>query len=232
MTDPTTPTIRRATLTTQVAEQLRAWIRDGTLPAGTQLNEMDLAERLGVSRGPLREGLQRLIQEGLLNSQPHRGVFVPVINDEDLLDIYFAREVIETAAVRRIMAATRPAELLPGLQQTVNEMARAVTGDDWPKVAELDMRFHSQLVAAANSPRLSRMFSTVITETQLCLNMLAGVEPARQDLLSEHRLLAELIAGDDVELAAQTVAVHFSDAVDSLRKRLRQLVNDNNREKR
>src|SRR6266511_439042 len=189
MTDPTTPTIRRATLTTQVAEQLRAWIRDGTLPAGTQLNEMDLAERLGVSRGPLREGLQRLIQEGLLNSQPHRGVFVPVINDEDLLDIYFAREVIETAAVRRIMAA-------------------------------------------AHSPRLSRMFSTVITETQLCLNMLAGVEPARQDLLSEHRLLAELIAGDDVELAAQTVAVHFSDAVDSLRKRLRQLVNDNNREKR
>src|SRR6266511_1067473 len=107
MTDPTTPTIRRATL-------------------ATQLNEMDLAERLGVSRGPLREGLQRLIQEGLLNSQPHRGVFVPVINDEDLLDIYFAREVIETAAVRRIMAATRPAELLPGLQQTVNEMARAV----------------------------------------------------------------------------------------------------------
>jgi DNA-binding GntR family transcriptional regulator len=232
MTGPTTgsvPTIRRATLTTQVAEQLRDWIRDGTLPAGSQLNETDLAERLGVSRGPLREGLQRLIQEGLLNSQPHRGVFVPVISDEDLVDIYFAREVIEAAAVRRIMGTARPADLRPNLEQTVGEMALAVAGDDWPKVAQLDVRFHTQMVAAAGSPRLSRMFSAVITETQLCLSMLAGVEPARQDLLPEHHQLAQLVMGDDVDLALQTVAVHFSDAVNSLRKRLRQLDNDNHR---
>jgi len=215
--------IRRNTLSTQVAEQLRDWIRDGTLPAGAQLNEMELADRLGVSRGPIREGLQRLIQEGLLDSQPHRGVFVPVFSDEDLIDIYYAREVIEAAAVRRIMAAARPTDLLPTLEQTVSEMSHAVKLDDWPKVADLDMRFHTQMVAAAGSPRLIRMFTSVITETQLCLSMLAGVEPARQDLLPEHRLLAQLVMGEDIDEAVRAIAVHFSDAVVSLRHRMQQL---------
>ena len=55
-----------------------------------------------MSRGPVREALQRLIQEGLLRSEPHRGVFVPVMSAEDIDDIYLAREALETAAVRRI----------------------------------------------------------------------------------------------------------------------------------
>src|SRR5205085_9265531 len=60
----------------RIADQVRASVLDGSLAPGTQLTEVQLAERLGVSRGPVREAMQRLIQEGLLRAERHRGVFV------------------------------------------------------------------------------------------------------------------------------------------------------------
>src|SRR5580765_933753 len=79
--------ISRVTFASMVGERVRSNIIDGTLPPGSQLNEVELASSFGVSRGPVREALQRLIQEGLLRSEPHRGVFVPVMTDEDIDDV-------------------------------------------------------------------------------------------------------------------------------------------------
>src|SRR5688500_2200978 len=87
-----------------VTERLRASIIDGKLKPGAQLNELKLATSFGVSRGPVREALQRLVQEGLLHSEPYRGVFVPVLTDEDVFDIYLVREALESAAIRAIIA--------------------------------------------------------------------------------------------------------------------------------
>src|SRR5215218_8200290 len=89
------------------------------IPPGTQLNEVELASSFGVSRGPVREALQRLIQEGLLRSEPHRGVFVPVMTDEDIDDVYLAREALEAAAVRQIARMGRSASAHKTLDQVV-----------------------------------------------------------------------------------------------------------------
>ena len=64
--------IERSTLSSTVTERLRELVIQGTYPPGTQLSEVELAERFGVSRGPIREAVQRLTQEGLLRSEPHR----------------------------------------------------------------------------------------------------------------------------------------------------------------
>ena len=69
--------INRSTLSGQVTERLRADIVSGVFAPGDQLNEAQLAREFGVSRGPLREAMQRLIQDGLLLNKPHRGVFDP-----------------------------------------------------------------------------------------------------------------------------------------------------------
>ena len=74
--------IPRGTFASIVTERLSASIIDGTLKPGAQLNEVELATSFGVSRGPVREALQRLVQEGLLDSEPHRGVFVPVLTED------------------------------------------------------------------------------------------------------------------------------------------------------
>ena len=82
--DPRAEPISRTTLPGQVTERLRDGILAGSYAQGEQLNEVELARRFGVSRGPLREAMQRLIQDGLLETRPHRGVFVPELTDEDL----------------------------------------------------------------------------------------------------------------------------------------------------
>ena len=171
--------IPRETFASMVGERIRSNIIDGTLPPGSQLNEVELARSFGVSRGPVREAMQRLIQEGLLRSEPHRGVFVPVMTDDDIDDVYLAREALETAAVRRIARTGRSASASTALDSIVRAMRKAADAGNWQTVADRDLDFHSELVAAAFSPRLERMFTTVISETRLCLSVLTGAYEAR-----------------------------------------------------
>jgi len=209
----------RVTLSVQIAEEIRKAILSGAFPLGSQLNEMDLAEQFGVSRGPVREALQRLIQEGLLHSEPHRGVFVPELTDTDLADIYFVREAIEGAAIKTIMARTDRKDVHRALTDVAKKMGEVVDGGgSWMQIAELDMVFHRELVEAAQSFRLSRMYATVQAETKLCLHMLMGGYRSNMALVQEHELLADLVVGDDVQAALQELSRHFGDPIRILRK--------------
>ena len=210
--------IPRATFASMVGERIRSNIIDGTLPPGAQLNEVELASSFGVSRGPVREALQRLIQEGLLRSEPHRGVFVPVMTDEDIDDVYLAREALETAAVRRIVQRGWSASAFKALDPVVRGMRKAADAGNWQTVASRDLDFHTELVSAAASPRLERMFTTVISETRLCLSLLTGDYGGRQDLVEEHRQISELIRDDDTEAAVAVLKKHFDDAVVTLKR--------------
>ncbi|WP_344741399.1 GntR family transcriptional regulator, partial [Pseudonocardia halophobica] len=97
------PIDRRSTAAI-VADRIRAAIMRGTFPPGTQLGEVDLAARLGVSRGPLREAMQRLVAEGLLRSERHRGLFVRDLDAADVRDVYTARTAVERAAALLLLA--------------------------------------------------------------------------------------------------------------------------------
>jgi DNA-binding GntR family transcriptional regulator len=212
--------IPRATFASIVGERIRANIIEGVLAPGSQLNEVELAESFGVSRGPVREALQRLIQEGLLRSEPHRGVFVPIMSAEDIEDIYLAREALETAAVRRITGTPRAATAHKALDKIVRGMESAEKSGDWGLVASRDLDFHTALVAAAESPRLERMFTTVISETRLCLSVLTAADEARDTLIEEHREISEMIREDDTRGAVAALIKHFEDAVVTLTRRL------------
>ena len=213
--------ITRVTFATMVGERIRSSIVDGTLSPGSQLNEVELAASFGVSRGPVREALQRLIQEGLLRSEPHRGVFVPIMSSADIEDIYLAREALETAAVRRITASSLSTSAYKTLDRVVRAMERAEAAGDWETVANRDLDFHTELVAAAGSPRLERMFTTVISETRLCLSVLTGAYDARDDLVAEHRRISELIREENAEGAVAVLKKHFDDAVVTMKRRRR-----------
>jgi DNA-binding GntR family transcriptional regulator len=211
-------TIPRATFASIVTERLRASIINGTLEPGSQLSEVELATSFGVSRGPVREALQRLVQEGLLNSEPHRGVFVPVLTDQDVHDVYLAREALESAAIRSIIASGSAAAASESLDRFVAQMQRAEALGDWETVGNVDLEFHVALVDATSSPRLKRMFSTVISETRLCLGVLTAAD-ARDDLVEEHRLISEAIREGDTDKALVVLKEHFDDAVATLSDR-------------
>lgn len=208
--------VNRPTTASLIADQIRKGIMDGTFAPGTQLGEANLAAELRVSRGPVREALQRLIQEGLLRSEPHRGVFVTTLDDADIADVYLARAAVERAAAEILLSRDDPAAF-DELDRLLGQMARAADRDRWTTVADLDLRFHEQLVAASGSKRLVRMFSTLIAETRMCLQGLEKAYPARGALVAEHRELLEEIRAGRTDGTFRAIERHFEHAVGHLR---------------
>ncbi|MDO0916671.1 GntR family transcriptional regulator [Streptomyces sp. DT2A-34] len=207
-----------------VIERLREDIIDGTLAAGTQLSEVELAKSFGVSRGPIREALQRLIQEGLLRGEPHRRVSVPVLTKGDVADIYLARTALESAAVQSIIASAKSEETYKELDRNVRLEDAAEAAGDWEAVKKYDLEFHTILVAASGSQRLQRMFSTVISETRLCMGALTGEDvrhhhEAQSPSEVNHRKISELIRDGDTVGALAALKKHFDDAVLALTSR-------------
>jgi DNA-binding GntR family transcriptional regulator len=173
----------------RIADQVRASVLDGSLAPGTQLTEVQLAERLGVSRGPVREAMQRLIQEGLLRAERHRGVFVMELGLDDVHDVYLARKAIEHEAARRVLDRDR-SELVATLEGIVKDMRAAEKAKKRSAMVEADLRFHEALVEAAKSKRLSRMFRTLIAETRLSMAM--GFEyPEWSHPAAEHQAIVD-----------------------------------------
>jgi DNA-binding GntR family transcriptional regulator len=199
-----------------VGERIRASIIEGELAPGTQLSEVELAARYGVSRGPVREALQRLIQEGLLYSEPHHGVSVPVMSPADFEDIYLVRLALETAALRKVMFGPEAVQTVRALERVVRQMRAAEDADDWQTVAELDMEFHTVMVTAAHSPRLDRVFRTVISETRLCLGVLVRASDRRVDLVEEHENIVEKMRAGDFDGTVAVLRQGFEEAVVTL----------------
>lgn len=198
-----------------IGDQIRTLIMDGTFAPGEQLGEAQLAEGLNVSRGPIREALQRLVQEGLVENHRHRGAFVVSLDAADVRDIYAARLVIERMCV--LSLAAKPADgVLSRLEKIVDQMAAASPSSRWGTLADLDLRFHSTLVEASGSKRLARMFATLVAETRMCLNELERAYPSPPAFVAEHREILEAVAACKPEEAARLLEVHLEDAVDQI----------------
>lgn len=207
--------INRETTAQIIAAQIRDRITDGTFPLGAQVREAQLAVRLKVSRGPVREALQRLVQEGLLRSERNHGVFVISLGEDDIADIYLARGAIEGTAISTLMRH-RDTEAFDRLQYLVDRMSVIAEEGRWKELADLDLRFHESLVDASNSERLRRMFGTLLAETRMCLAALESAYPIRKRLVDEHRkLLAAMRSGSEQE-ALELVRSHLEDAVNDL----------------
>ena len=209
--------VERASMTEQVLRELREAIVEGRIPQGEALREVSLAATLGTGRSAVREAVRQLVQEGLVDYEPHRGAFVRTMSLADRLDVYVAREAIETGAARRILDAP-PADLsdLRAALEDLTETARDHDDRVTEAVIDADIRFHQELVRLARSPRLVRAHETLAAETRMLLRhhpaypwstyvtdharLLEAIErrdPATPDLVAAHlRLSKDLIASE------------------------------------
>ncbi|MFF1831201.1 GntR family transcriptional regulator [Paenarthrobacter sp. NPDC058040] len=198
-----------------IATQLRRLISKGILAPGSQLVEMDIAGGLGVSRGPVREAIQRLTQEGLLVSIRNRGVFVAEFGEADIRDIYEARTAVEKAAAG-LLVARDPATAGAALLDMMQAMEAARLDSDSEAMSDADIAFHEKLVDLAASSRLSRMHGTLLTETRMCLNRLEGRYADESVRVTEHRVIAEALRDGDSQLLMKLLDAHKEDALTRL----------------
>jgi DNA-binding GntR family transcriptional regulator len=190
-----------------IADRLRAQILSGAFQPDAQLSEVALATQLKVSRGPIREAMQRLIQEGLLRAERNRGVFVVELDHVDARDVYLARGAVERTAAEIVTRNADP-ETLAALEQVLDQMA-AAEGHDWNDLISQDLAFHQTLVDAAGSARLTRMFRTLVAETRLCMLRLEPFYGAPGEVLAEHRAILDAIRSGDEETVDRLVRVHM-----------------------
>jgi DNA-binding GntR family transcriptional regulator len=199
--------VDRASMTEQVLREVRDAIVDGRIAQGEPLREVSLAHTLGTGRSSVREAVRQLVQEGLVEYEAHRGAFVRVLSLADRLDVYVAREAIETGAARRVLESKAPVDLSP-LRAALGELKAAARNQErvTDAVIAADIRFHQELVGLAGSPRLSRAQETLAAETR----MLLGHHPPYPwaDYVSDHVRLLEALERRDAR-APDLIAEHL-----------------------
>ena len=195
-----------------IARKLRYAIAHGEVAPGSQLGEAELARELGVSRGPLREAMQRLTQEGLLVSIRNRGLFVIEMTDSEIRDMYVLRTAIESAACKLLV---RGDHVVAGqdLLARVSEMEAAAATGDRAAMSDADMAFHEHLVALSGSSSLARIHSTLMTETRMCLAVLQTAYRVTEEWIAEHRGIAAAVLDGDRPLAELRLSEHEDDAL-------------------
>jgi DNA-binding GntR family transcriptional regulator len=205
-----------------IADQLRERILDGSFAPGEQISEVQLAARLGMSRGPVREAVQRLAQEGLLVSHRNRGVFVVDLDVSDIEDVYRGRRAVEKEAAITVFGRGIPDGLAERLKGILRNIELHMNAGDWPKLAREDLRFHETMVAAAQSPRLSRMFSTLAAETMLCLSAFDDRYIRPPTAVEEHQRLLDRLVGGDLAAMVAEIDRHLTEGFGSLTKARRE----------
>ncbi|RKT53482.1 GntR family transcriptional regulator [Saccharothrix australiensis] len=192
----------------QAVEALRELVLTGEITPGARVNEVELAARLGISRGPLREAIRHLASEGLLVLVPHRGAHVPAANPADVRALFELRTALECAAAE--LAASRRTDVdVARLREVCAESRRSYqAGGRFPY--RLDLAFHQALLDAARSPDIA---GQVRLAQQRVILLRAGVRddpPHQQASLDDHDALVAAVAAGDPSRASEAMRKHLA----------------------
>lgn len=203
-------------LARSVRDRLRMAIVLEEIPAGSRLNQVQVAEMLGVSRMPIRVAAADLVGEGLLEPLPTGGVAVRALSRRDVQDAYKVREALEAQAVREVALAQPKAgveELFSILQRHadlggVNEMR---------SLLELDRDFHRTILDATDNPFFSRAMVPLWSVVERAMvGVLRTVPDMFDRAWREHRQITEAIAAGDAELAERLAREHITNSAEQL----------------
>jgi DNA-binding GntR family transcriptional regulator len=176
-----------------VVEAIRQLIVHRVYGPGDKLGEAEIAERLGVSRTPVREALRRLDADGLVELVPHKGARVVAFSDAELEHIFALRAQVEGTAARRAAGVITADELdhLQALAEEIAALALPGPAQDLDRVYELNAAFHAGLAAATGSTTLQTTIASLF-HTVAALRTLSGFDEAAVRRSVNHHL--EIVA--------------------------------------
>lgn len=211
---------RPQNLRDQVVEQVIYAIANGHLKPGERIIETKLAEGLQVSRGPVREALSILTQEGLVKNIPYRGTFVMDLNYKEIKEVYTLRAVLEEFAVKRIIELSKK-ETIERLWSQFDEMVKSVNSGMPINIAEIDMNLHEQIVIGAEHEHLHKAWSPL--KYRVLVYSSFTIErryTSYESLIPLHENLIKLIERGNPEKASNEIKTHIYESGEELLKHL------------
>jgi len=199
--------VRSHSLPMLVQRELERMILGGELRAGFKLNEADIAESLGVSRGPVREAFRALEESGLVRLEKNRGVFVRSISIEEADQIYEVRAVLDEWTGRRL-AQTATGGQVRELRGFVERMERAASRNDVDAYWLLNFDFHDRLVSLTGNAKLLTTYRRLVNELSLFRRQALAQGGMLTVSTREHRDIVDRIAAGNASAAGRALYEH------------------------
>lgn len=212
---------RPPTLAVAAANSIKDAILEGQLLPGEPLHEIELSEKLNISRGTVREALRLLSQEGLVEVIPYRGAFVACLTPQMVEEIYTLRALLEPYAVRLCMEkGAFDAEALDQMAALVRRMGEMEQAGNYSETIKADIRFHEIISERCGH----RLLTEVLKNLQaMTLMFILSTKLYQSDMISDevtHQAIYEGILSGNPQLAEEIVRKHITDAGTSLLRRM------------
>lgn len=204
------PISQQKSVTELVAERIREAIILGTFPLGTKLSEQKLADRLQVSRSPVREALVLLQIEGLVRVFPKRGTFVFSPDTQVICDLCEHRAMLESACLALAIQRDH-AGLLAGMQNGLNQMRSAIKVSDTKQYSLGDLTFHRSIIAASKNASMVKVYETTIGPLMALRTHLFTISGITLDRsMEEHAMMLDACITKDIAQAQSICTTHIS----------------------
>jgi DNA-binding GntR family transcriptional regulator len=211
--------LQAVSATEALARSLRDRILSGDVAPGTRLPELELVRSYGVARPTVREALQLLVHQGLLQRRPNHSACVPELTPAAVEDIFYARAPIELHTVRTLAAR---GEDIPAARAAVERFEALGDNVHWSEAVDADLAFHVALIEAVGSPRLARLHAALEGEIRLCIAQLRPAWHTPSALAEEHRQVLDGILAGSPPAAEERMREHLDKAVRDLTGRARE----------
>jgi len=196
------------TITAQAMEKIRSLILDGELAAGSDHLESELADRLGMSRTPVREATLMLAQQGLLEVRPRKGVRISTLSLKDMEEVYAVLTELESlAAEEAARAGYTDADLAP-LKETIEAMEEALNREDREAWVLADDAFHTELVRLGGNSRIQSIVAMMSNQVRRARAMTLYIRPLPTKSNEDHRAVYDAIRKGDAALARERHRSH------------------------
>ena len=203
-----------------VFNTLRKAILTGTLKPGERLMEVHLANKLGVSRTPIREAIRKLELEGLVIMIPRRGAEVAQITEKSLKDVLEVRRALDALSVE--LACDRiTEEELGTLKKACDDFETAVREKDVSVIAKADVALHDIIVKATGNQRLQQLVNNLAEQMYRYRFVYIKDESQHDKLIAEHKEIFESIAGRGKERASRAAKLHIDNQEKSIIRQIR-----------
>lgn len=192
-----------------VAEMLRDLIVSGRLRPGTPIVEMTLAEQLNVSRAPVREAIQMLEADGLIESQPYKGKRVKPLTVKSIEEVYSLREQFEAFAIRRIVETKAD---VGALHQHVDAMFAAAEAKDFPALNAADEAFHRTIIVLADHELMLTLWDNLFLRIRQIMALRNSANRDMRSVAQNHPPIVAALERHDMIGAISLISDHTRSA--------------------